>query len=60
MEIKISINENAPAIEDQNFEQVKLDLADFSSTNSSLKNSFTNSISNRLKNGIRGCSPLQY
>ena len=48
MEKEISVNENAPAIEDQNFEQVKLDLADFSWTNSPLQNSYTNIINNRL------------
>ena len=53
MEKKISINENAPAIADQNFEQVKLDLADFSSPIFPLKNSFTDSINNKLQNGIR-------
>lgn len=60
MEKMISINENAPTIKDWNVEQIKLDLADFSSTNSPLQNSFANSINNRLQNVIRDCSPLQF
>ena len=34
MEKNISINENAPTTKDWNFEQIKLDWADFSSTKS--------------------------
>jgi len=36
------------------FEQIKLDLTSFSSTNFPLKNSFTNIINNRLQNVPKG------
>ena len=52
MEKKTSINENAPAIKDGNFEQINLNLADFSSTNFHLKDSFAKIINSRLQNVI--------
>ena len=53
MEKKTSINENAPTIKYGNFEQIKLDWADFSSTNFHLKDSFAKIINSRLQNVIK-------